>query len=295
MPPVAVAALLTLAALWGSAFPAIKLGLDGLSVPQFVLLRHLVASICFVPFLLLGPWRALPRRGDLPILFGLGFVGITVYHLALSMAEVNVSAGAASLIIATTPVLSALLAYLLTDDRLPPLGWLGSAAAFGGVALIVLGDSARLRFDAYALFALLAAAATAVYFVIQKPLLRRYRSVEMVAYTTWTGTVPLLLFLPWLPADLADAGARAIGAAVYSGVVPSAVAYTLFSFALARAAVTRVTAFLYLVPVFSLLLSWWLLGEVPSALMLAGGAVAITGIVVVDRARRGALRPVGGP
>ena len=40
MPPVAVAALLTLAALWGSAFPAIKLGLDGLGVPQFQVEAH---------------------------------------------------------------------------------------------------------------------------------------------------------------------------------------------------------------------------------------------------------------
>lgn len=61
-----------------------------------------------------------PRREDLPRLFLLGFLGITVYHTALVYGELTVSAGAASLLIATGPVFTALLSYFLLGERLKP-------------------------------------------------------------------------------------------------------------------------------------------------------------------------------
>ena len=102
----------------------------------------------------------LPRRADVPFFFLLGIVGYTVYHLALNFGQTQVSAGAASLIIATAPAITALLAVLMVGERLPVLGWVGSGVAFVGVALIVLGDSGDgLRFNAFAWLIVLAAVA----------------------------------------------------------------------------------------------------------------------------------------
>ncbi len=278
--------LLILAVLWGSAFPAIKLGLEGFSAPHLTLARHLVASACFVPFLLLTKRRLWPERRDLGYFLLLGVCGITIYHLGLNFGEQRVSAGATSLIIATAPALTAIVAYFLIDERLPKLGWLGIAISFVGVLLIVLGDSRGLSFDPFALLILLSAVSTAFYFTLQKRLFSRYKAVEVTAFATWGGTLPLLLFLPGFPAALAGIDPTPLFATIYIGVFPSAVAYTLFSFALSQAPVTLVTAYLYTVPIFSLLLSWLILGEVPSWLTVVGGAVAIAGIVVVNRAKR---------
>ena len=59
-------------------------------------------------------------------------------------------------------------------------------------------------------------------------------------------------------------------------------AYTIFAIALSKAPVTVVAAALYMVPVFSLIASWLLVGEVPGSLTVVGGAVAIGGIVLVN-------------
>ena len=114
------AALLTLL-FWASAFAAIRAGLEGLEPGHLVLLRFLVAGALLLLYALL---RGLPppRREDLPRLFLLGFLGITVYHTALVYGELTVSAGAASLLIATGPVFTALLSYFLLGERLRPLG-----------------------------------------------------------------------------------------------------------------------------------------------------------------------------
>ena len=290
MNPAAVIALLVLAVLWGSAFPAIKVGLEGLSVPHLTLMRHLVASICFVPVLLVMRRRLLPEARDLPAFFLMGFLGIFVYHLALNLGEVRVSAGASSLIIATAPAITAMLAWWLRDERLPAMGWIGSAISFVGVALIVVGDSRDLGLNPFAFFVLLAAVATSFYFVLQKPMFPKYRPVEVTAWATWAGTVPMFVFLPSLGAGLANVGSEPLAASIYLGVVPSAIAYTLFAFALSRAPVSLVSTYLYLIPVFSLLFSWWILGEVPTWLTLLGGLVAIGGIAVVNVSKQRAAR-----
>lgn len=290
MTPAAFVSLFFLAVLWGSAFPAIKLGLADLSVPHLTLLRHLVASAAFVPLLLLMRRRLLPAVRDLPIFALIGFLGIFVYHTSLNLGELRVSAGATSLIIATAPAISAILAYFMAGERMPRAAWAGSALSFCGVILIVVGDSRDLGLDPFALFVLLSAVTTSFYFVLQKPLFQRYRPVEVTAYATWAGTVPMLLFLPGFADAVATAAPSALMAGAFLGVFPSAIAYTLFAFALSLAPVGVVTAYLYSVPVFSLLFSWWILGEVPTLLTLLGGAVAVAGIAVVNAAKQRAAR-----
>lgn len=285
MPAGVLVMLLVLAVTWGSAFPMIKLGLEGFSAPHLTLLRHLVASAAFLVVILALRGRRLPRARDLGSFALLGMLGFFVYHLALNFGELHVSAGAASLIIATAPAITAIIAAIMLGDRMPPLGWLGSAVAFSGVFLIVVGDG-EIGFNAYALLILVAAIATAFYAVLQKRLFDRYRPIEVAAFATWAGTLPMLIFLPGLAGAVAGAPDSSLWATVYNGVFPSAFAYTLFSLALSRAPVTLVTAFLYLVPVFALGSSWLLIGEVPTLLTFAGGLVAILGIVLVNLAKQ---------
>lgn len=286
MPASVALLLLVQVILWGTAFPMIKIALTALSPTHLTLLRHLVASAAFVPLLLLFGARLKPRRQDVPFFALLGLVGYTIYHLALNFGQTRVSAGAASLIIATAPAITALLA-ILVGERLPPLGWVGSMISFLGVALIVTGDSGDgVRFNIYAWLVVLAAVVTSIYAILQRRMFRRYRPIEVAAFATWAGTVPMLIFLPGLGSAAASAGAEPLLATLYIGVFPSAVAYTIFAIALSRAPVTLVAAALYLVPVFSLLASWLLVGEVPGIMTALGGSVAVGGVVLLNTAKR---------
>lgn len=290
MSPRTLLALLLVALFWGSAFPGIKLGLEGLGPGHLTLLRHLFASLGLLVFLLVSRRRLFPARRDLPLFLLLGVLGIGIYHTALNFGELHVSAGAASLIIATAPAFTAVIAYFALGERLSALGWLGILTAFAGVVLIVFGTSDSLSVNPYALLILVSAVVTAIYAVMQKPVLKRYHPLELTAYATWAGTLPMLAFWPGFVPDVASAPAVALWATAYIGLVSSAVAYTLVAYAISQAPVTLVAAFLYLIPVVSLFMSWLLLGEVPSLLTLLGGAVAIVGIVLVNRSKRRAQK-----
>jgi drug/metabolite transporter (DMT)-like permease len=278
--------LLTLAMLWGSAFVGIKFGLESLSPGHLTLLRQLVASLCFVPFLLLTKRKLFPKWRDVPFFLLLGLLGYTIYHTALNYGEINVSAGTASLIIATAPAFTAIFATFFLSERLAMFGWLGIVLSFAGVALIVLGDNPELGFNLYALLILLSAIVTALYQTLQRPLFKTYSAVEVTAFATWAGTIPLVVFLPGFAPELSSATASSLWAGLYLGIFPSAIAYSLLAYAISKLPVTLVASYLYTVPVFGLLFSWLLLGEIPSWLTVLGGLVALGGIILVNQSKQ---------
>ncbi len=275
----AVAAMLVM---WASAFAAIRTALGTFPPGELALLRFLVASGTLAA-LAAGRRSPAPRREDLPTIAVLGFLAITVYHLGLNYGERTVTAGAASLLIASAPAFTALLARLVLREELGRWGWLGIALGFAGVALISLGEGEAFRLEPGALLILLSALSASAYSVLQKKFIVRYPPLAFTTYVVWAGTIPLLVFLPGLLATLRTAPAGAVLAVVYLGAFPGGLAYVLWVYGLTRLPASRLSSFLYLSPVLAIGIAWVWLGEIPGWLSLLGGAVAVGGVALANR------------
>ncbi|WP_353940656.1 EamA family transporter [Streptomyces sp. HUAS MG91] len=267
--------------LWASAFPAIRIGVDGLGALGLSFLRIVIAAVAL---LLVAPFAKVrvPRSRDLPLIALCGATGITAYQLLLNWGEVNVAAGTASLLIAIVPVFSVLLGSLFLQERVSRNTALGSVVAIAGAALVSLARGAG-GFTASALVVLAAAVVQGVYHVATKPLLRHYTGLEVATYAMVAGMV---LSLPLAPATwhaALEAPADALASALYLGLLPSALGFVIWAYAVARLPLATSTAALYLVAPVALVISFVWLGEVPHLIELAGGAVSVAGVIMINR------------
>jgi drug/metabolite transporter (DMT)-like permease len=283
--PATLCAAAVTVVLWASAFPAIRAGLDGFSPGGLAVIRFVVASAA-VALLAIRSGIRLPQRPDLGAIAVIGLLGFTAYNLALNQGERTVTAGSAALIVNSVPAITALFAAAFLGDRLPRRAWLGIAISFAGVAIITAGEGEGIAADPAALLVVLAAVAQAAFFVLQKPYLGRYGPLELTVWAIWAGTLPLLVFTPTAVSELGVARSEAIIAAVWLGLFPGAIAYSTWAFALARSDASRLTTLLYLVPVVTIGIAYLWLAEVPAAVSVLGGGIAIIGVVIVQGTRR---------
>ena len=136
--------------------------------------------------------------------------------------------------------------------------------------------------DAGALYILFAAAATSIFFVVQKPFLGRYGAIGFTFYIFWAGTACLLVFLTDFLREFRNASSQATLSVIYLGIFPTAISYVTWAYALSRAPVSNVTSFMYMAPVLGCFIAWLWLGETPTILALFGGIAALAGVALVN-------------
>ena len=281
---------------WASAFVAIRhLGADvppgSLSLGR--LLVAVVALGVMVRLSVPAARRRAPTRREWPLVVLGGVSWIGVYNVALNEAERRIDAGTAALTIQIGPIIVALLATFFFAERLSQWLLIGLGVGFAGVVIIGRSSSEGGNGDLVGvLLTVLAAVTFAVGVLTQKKLLGG--GMTALEMTFWFYVVGTVSCLPWsveLVGVVGDADGSDLLWIAYLGVVPSALAFVTWAYALNRADAGKFALSTFLVPFITTLMAWLVLGEVPPALAFVGGALCIAG-VLLTRKRPRALEPV---
>lgn len=291
-----VAAMVVTVVLWASAFVGIRAIGPHFSPGPLTLGRLAVAAVVLA-FLVLPQMlrsRLLPKgREWLPIL-AYGVMWFGGYNVALNAAEHILDAGTSALLINVNPILVAVMAGFFLKEGFPRWLLIGSTVAFAGVALIAFGsgqprtpgESSTADLAGVAL-CLLAAVLAAVSVIIQKPVVRKFPAAQATWFGIVVGALCCLPFAGQLASELQSAPPGAAWGLVYLGVFPTAIAFTTWAYALSLVDAGKLAATTYLVPGTTVLISWLLLGEIPTAWGLVGGLVCLAGVGLTRRKTAG--------
>jgi drug/metabolite transporter (DMT)-like permease len=281
------AGLLLMTVIWAVNFSIIKVGLASVPPTAFNALRFPLASLTVYVLLRRRGPIPLPSREDAVRLAALGLLGNTIYQICFITGVNNTRAGTASVLLAGTPIITALLSAALGHERPRARVWVGVVATFVGILLVVLGGGTSLDKGSHFgdLIMLAASILWAVYTVGAHPLIERYGSMAVTAWTLWAGTLGLLVIgLPQLLAlDFGRVPAAAWGSMAFAGAFGIGVAYPLWYYGVRQIGNTRTATYSNLVPVLAMAFAWLTLGEVPGIWQAVGATVIIAGVTLARR------------
>jgi drug/metabolite transporter (DMT)-like permease len=283
-----------LAAVWGSAFMAIKAGLGTPAAPAyfydapvlFAAVRYDVAGVLMLGYgaWVTDRWRPRTRQEWLPVGVAAVFL-IAGYHALLFVGERGTTSAAAAVIVSLSPVLTTAFArVLLPDERLTVVGLVGMLLGLLGVAVLARPDPANLvgsRFEALVFGAALVFALGSVltqrldtdlpietmeaWAMLGGALLMHAASV--VLGETVTGRPPL----------------EATAALAYLAVAASAGGFLIYFDLLDRLGPIEINLVSYVAPVFAAIARFAVLGEVIDVPTVVGFLVIIVGFVLIKR------------
>lgn len=274
----AYALLLVTMVIWASAFVGIRRVLQETDAFSLTTARMLIAAASMLALGAIARVK-LPSMKDTPLIAAAGFCGFALYNVALNIGMTDVPAGQASLLTATTPLWTSLLAWKFLRERPGLFGIIGLLASVCGVGYLSMG-AGDLSLQLGSLLVLLAAFAAAVNLILQKRLLERYSPLELSVFVTISGASPFLLYLPYCAEELTQMSTHAKWVTLYLGVGPIGLGYILSTIALKVLSAGRSAQMVLLVPPITALIAWAWLGEQLDAKVIGGGLLILAGVLV---------------
>lgn len=271
---------------WASAFVAIRGVRDSFEPGALALGRLLVGSVALGALLLARRSWVHPTRREWSLVVLCGVAWFAIYNVSLNAAEQRVDAGTAAMLVGVGPILIALLAGLLLGEGFPRWLLIGAGVAFAGAVVIGAATAHTTSSDIVGVALCLGAAlAWAIGVLAQKPALRRLPALQVTWMACTVGAFACLPFAGQLARELPHATRGDVAGLAYLGLVPTAIAFCTWAYALSRMSAGSLGVTTYLVPPITIAVAWPTLGETPPLLALAGGVLALAGVSLSRRRR----------
>jgi drug/metabolite transporter (DMT)-like permease len=271
---------------WAANFVVVKAVLAEVPPLVFTAMRYVVAALSVMALLY---WRDRTVRiglRDAAVVMALGVLGFGAYQVLWTIGLTQATAGDSALIIATTPVLVALIAAAIGTDTLTVPKLVGALVSFAGVPLVIGtgGDQSTATTVFGAVLTFGGAVVWACYSALGAKVLRR---IDPLRVTAWAVTGGMLALVPlglwqavatrFQPSDIQPGH---VGAILYSGILAAGLSNVLIMRGIKVIGPTRVTVLQYGVSPIAVILGAVVLAEPIRPTQIVGGAVIVLGVVV---------------
>jgi drug/metabolite transporter (DMT)-like permease len=269
---------IAMSVIWGIPYLFIKIALQELDPGVVVFARVGIAAIALIPIAIQqGVLRQIRQRWL--VIAGLAFVQIIGPFLLISYGEQHITSSLTSLLIATDPILVALLALRFDPgERVTGLRLVGLLIGIVGVGVLlgfdVGGDEQKLLGAAMVLLAALCYAASAL--LMKRPAISTLPSLGVVTFECFTATIVLVpLAVSRFPSKIPDP--EVIASLLVLSLICTALAYLLFFALVAEVGASRGTVITYVNPAVSVLLGVTLLSEPLDVAIIIGFLLILLG------------------
>ncbi|PXZ01296.1 hypothetical protein DKK69_05815 [Gilliamella apicola] len=272
---------------WGSNFNAGASVVADASPYVVATERFVFATIIIMIFMLLKDRTSIIALQKNWIAFiALGLLGITGFNLAFFIGLKTTSAINGSLIMATSPITTALLAAMIDKHKISLIQTVVMLISLFGVVIVVSNGSIMnlisLNFSSGDLIIMLGNLAWATYTVGSRKYISNSTPLQTTTYTMLFGTIGILLFTVYnnnLLISLNNITIKNHLILVYMAVCGTVLAYLFWNFGIKEIGAANTAVFFNLVPVFTMILALFT-GSVPNLLQISGALIVICGVIL---------------
>ncbi|MEO9483975.1 MAG: EamA family transporter [Ekhidna sp.] len=265
---------------WGSSYVAIKIGLESFTPSQVASYRFFIAGIVSLVFILVNR-VSIPTVNQLFRILSIGFFGIFLYHISITYFTVHFQPNVVSFVSNTAPIFMILFSRYFLADNPQTIRWSGFVLALVGIGLMNFGKEIHLDWKQVGLLSI--PVSGALFFILQKPLLRTMKSTDMMHLCIVCGALMLIAYDFSFFKMIPIASAESHIAIIFLGIIPTVLAFQLWSRLLSQTNVSNLSSPIYLVPPSTILFSFLFLRQLPELLTVIGGFLTIIGVVITKR------------
>ncbi|PLY07379.1 MAG: EamA family transporter [Arcobacter sp.] len=279
--------------IWGSSFIALKSAMADLGEFTVIFFRMLIASFCFLYFIK-GFLKYDFTKSDIKYILLLAIFEPCLYFIFEAKALLYTSASQAGMITSLMPLITAIAAGYYLKEIISRQLILGSGLAMIGAVWLSVQASTTLSAPNPMLGNLLELGAmfcAAGYTIVTRYLVDKYSALFITAIQAFIGAIfffPFFIY-EYFTVDM-NFTIEAMSWLLYLGVVVTLCGYGLYNFALTKIEASKAAMFVNLIPVFTLILAFLILGEKLSVSELIASATILAGVLVsqisVNRFRR---------
>lgn len=277
-------------AVWGGSFIATKVVLRDIAPVTIVWARFAMGVVVLGLAVAARKQFALLNRNEWLYFSLLGFLGITFHQWLQSNALQTSEASTTAWIVATTPVFMAILSWSVLREK---LGWvkvIGILSAFIGVLVVVYdGDLSAISLTSFGkpgdILILISAINWTIFSVLSRSGLKKHPAAFMMFYVMLLGWLftSILFFTTQSTTDIQNLTARGWAGLAFLGIFCSGLAYIAWYDALQTLGTAETGVFLYIEPLVTVIVAFFLLGEAITFASLMGGGIIILGVWLVNR------------
>jgi len=269
---------------WAFSFVWIKQAFESFNPLTVITLRLMIsAGLLYLILKLMG--RLIPmRKADLKWFLLLAFFEPFLYFMGESFGLELVSSTVGAVIVSTIPLFAPITDRLFFRSKITWTNILGIIISFTGVLMLIFKDDFSLAAPLKGiLLVFLAVFAALGYSVVLKKVPRNYNAVSII---TFQNAIGILYFLPlFLIFDAPKLGDKmitteAITAVLLLAIVASSLAFIFFTHGMRIIGITKANVFVNMIPVFTAIIAWWVLGDQISLQMIIGIVIVISGVFV---------------
>jgi drug/metabolite transporter (DMT)-like permease len=270
---------------WSLAYVFTRITINYFSAFSLGFLRYFIASFVLIIAAIMLKIK-IPNKKDIKWFFLSGLSGFSLYVITFNKGCETVSASTSSIIIATVPVITALLARFVYKEKINYLQYFAIVIEFSGVIIVTMTNG-TFTINVGIIWLLLAAVLLSVYNILQRKLTKNYTALQTTIYSIFIGEIILFIFLPEAIKEIENIPMIQFFCIIFLGIFSSAIAYISWSTAISKAKETiSVSNYMFLTPFLTSIFGLIIINEKLEIQTIIGGIIILGGMFLYNLGKK---------